>query len=58
MKLLKCVVDTTYFCCSREFYQHKFEVAMGSFVSPIVVGISMGVLEEKIISRALITYKL
>ena len=52
MELLKFVLETTYFRFEGQIYQQKFGVAMGSPVSPIVVNLYMGDLEQKIIATA------
>ena len=52
MELLKFVLETTYFRWEGEMYLHKFGVAMGSPVSPIVVNLYMEDMEQKIIATA------
>ena len=52
MRLLKFVLETTYFRFRGEFYQQQFGVAMGSPVSPIVVNLYMEELEQQIIASA------
>ena len=47
---MKLVLETTCFIFG-EIYKQKFGVAMGSPVSPIVVHVYMGDLEQKIIAR-------
>ena len=52
MDLLKFIVATTYFFFRGVIYQHIFDAAMGSPVSPLLANLLMEWLEKQAIAAA------